>query len=87
MANEPMYEHRHVCSSAFGGTGTRTWCTSGGGTQPASLQERLGFHTFRRGDVVAYTATREGDPSYSAAVFGVLMTDKKESEYSQKNDV
>eukprot|EP00965_Chrysotila_dentata_P262961 6214721-Pleurochrysis_carterae.AAC.1 len=79
-----MYEQHHVCSSAFGGTGTGTRRTSGGGTQPASLQARYGCHTFRRGDVVAYTATHEGDPSYSAAVFGVLMTGKKENEQGRK---
>eukprot|EP00965_Chrysotila_dentata_P211323 6186403-Pleurochrysis_carterae.AAC.1 len=56
----------HVCSTAFGATGTRTWRSSVAGQPPSlqDLQDRLGFHTFRRGDIVTYTAKREGDTDY-----------------------
>eukprot|EP00965_Chrysotila_dentata_P003845 125634-Pleurochrysis_carterae.AAC.3 len=83
IAGEPVYEMHPVCSTAFGATGTRTRRASGAG-QPPSMQDRLGCHTFCRGDIVTYTAKREGDIDYEAVVFGVLVTGKKDNEQGRK---
>eukprot|EP00965_Chrysotila_dentata_P139752 4620337-Pleurochrysis_carterae.AAC.1 len=73
----------HVCSTAFRATGTRDRRSSVAG-QPPSLQNRLGVHTFRRGNIVTYTAKQEGDTDYEGVVFGVLVTGKKDNEQGRK---
>eukprot|EP00965_Chrysotila_dentata_P189812 6173522-Pleurochrysis_carterae.AAC.1 len=84
VAGESVFEQHHVCASAFATAAPRSRTTRGSSAQSASQQERLGFHTFRRGDRVRYTALVEGEAEYSAVVFGLIAPAKKENEQSRK---
>eukprot|EP00965_Chrysotila_dentata_P130586 4317171-Pleurochrysis_carterae.AAC.1 len=63
LAGECIYEQHHVHLPAFGPSAASTPATRGArrassqnaAIQQYFLQDRLGFHTFRRGDVVSYT--------------------------------
>eukprot|EP00965_Chrysotila_dentata_P192137 6174995-Pleurochrysis_carterae.AAC.1 len=64
IAGEHMYEQHHVCSNAFGPPPTqRRRATNTDAC--LSQQDRLGFHTFRRGDLARYVPVQEGE-SYAA---------------------
>eukprot|EP00965_Chrysotila_dentata_P214096 6188018-Pleurochrysis_carterae.AAC.1 len=85
IANEAMYQQHHVSVAAFGAPATsRTRRRGSQGPPQLGLRERLGFHTFRRGDVVQYTAVQDSDPVYSAVVFAVVLPLKREAEQGRK---
>eukprot|EP00965_Chrysotila_dentata_P166757 5506618-Pleurochrysis_carterae.AAC.1 len=81
IAGERYFESHHVCVAAFGTPVART---RRGQSERGGLQDRLGFHTFRRGDIVKYSSKLETDPVYKAVVFGTLLPEKKESEQGRK---
>eukprot|EP00965_Chrysotila_dentata_P137654 4554133-Pleurochrysis_carterae.AAC.1 len=72
LANEQVYAEHHVCSSAFGPPPARSTRRGQNQARQLSQQERLGFHTFRRGDVIVkYLGTEAGEAEYTAVVYGV----------------
>lgn len=56
-----------------------------GGANKQSRQERLGFHSFGRGDLVLYTAAQEGDPNVEIVIFGVIYKDSSGTEQGRKH--
>eukprot|EP00965_Chrysotila_dentata_P083992 2772440-Pleurochrysis_carterae.AAC.1 len=70
VAGKPMYEQHHVSTAVFGsaaGTAARTRRGSSSASSNGSHQNRLGVHTFRRGDVVKCLAAAEGEEIFTAA--------------------
>eukprot|EP00965_Chrysotila_dentata_P129405 4277419-Pleurochrysis_carterae.AAC.1 len=66
IAGEALMLEHHVSASAFAlAPVTRRRRDSSSSSENVSQQERLGFHTFRRGDVVKYGAALEHE-SYFA---------------------
>ena len=64
LLGEPLYTQHYVCSSVFTQpevTETATRRQRGKSTGGPSQQDRLGFHTFRRGDIVSYTNVAEDE--------------------------
>ena len=49
-----------------------------------SLQDRLGFHTFRRGDLVEYVQCEVGEDSPVVAVYGILNHEPEGNAQSRK---
>lgn len=80
VAKEPVFQAHHVHSSAFGPPPLRRRTRD---ASDVSQQERLGFHTFRRGDLVEYANLLENE-SCVAAVYGVVYSLKKDSEQGCK---
>eukprot|EP00965_Chrysotila_dentata_P235960 6201061-Pleurochrysis_carterae.AAC.1 len=84
FAKEQVYAEHHVCSAAFGPPPARTTRRGQNQVRHMSQQERLGFHTFRRGDIVKYLGTETGEAEYQAVVYGVVLPNKKEGEQGRK---
>ena len=68
LLQEPLYAEHHVCASVFPhsddavepgrGARRRSGVVASGGP---TVQDRLGFHSFRRGDIVRFTNALEGE--------------------------
>eukprot|EP00965_Chrysotila_dentata_P231411 6198349-Pleurochrysis_carterae.AAC.1 len=69
IAKETIFQAHHVHSSAFGAPSLRRRSRDAEASD-VSQQDLLGFHIFRRGDLVEYTGLLENE-SYMAAVYGV----------------
>eukprot|EP00965_Chrysotila_dentata_P147385 4865213-Pleurochrysis_carterae.AAC.2 len=68
LAGECLYEQHYVNSPAFGAAASTsapttrgTRCASSTLSVQPSLEDRLGFHTFRRGDIVSYIPVHPGE--------------------------
>ena len=71
VAGLPTYMAHHVVSAMFATDTARPRRSAG-----PTLQDRQGFHTFRRGDVVAYQKLEKGDAPYQAVVFGCMFKER-----------
>ena len=71
MAGLPTYMAHHVVSAMFATDTARPRRSAG-----PTLQDRQGFHTFRRGDIVAYQKLEKGDAPYQAVVFGCMFKER-----------
>eukprot|EP00965_Chrysotila_dentata_P212313 6186955-Pleurochrysis_carterae.AAC.2 len=73
-------EQHHVCANVFGPPAPRRSLSSG---KCPTQQDRLGFHTFRRGDLIRYLPVHEGASSTELRSL-VLCSLKKETEQGRK---
>eukprot|EP00965_Chrysotila_dentata_P246758 6207356-Pleurochrysis_carterae.AAC.1 len=82
IAGEALIQEHHVSASAFA-LAPVTRRRRDSSSSDVSQQERLGFHTFRRGDVVQYGAALEHE-SYFAVVHSLVYSLKKDVEQGCK---
>ena len=71
-----IYQSVHIIASMFpkpARTSKRTDTTM-------SMQDRLGLHTFARGNIVEYTKGKDGEQVYEATVYGCIYHEPEDAQ-------
>jgi len=82
-----MYQHFYVAEGVFAAPAKparRSRARSPGADSPSSVQDRQGLHSFRRGDVVQYQQTNDGELVCQAAVYACCYQPSTDAAQARK---